>query len=475
MLVTKRFVRLLIGLHLAGAGCALLRPAPKEMTSPPTLPQSVPAGQPPAEVASLLDEIDAAGMKRMVDKLAAFGTRHTLSDTTSESRGIGAARTWIEAELRRFAREPAARNDAPLEVTREAHQQKPDGRRIPREVELVNVVAVLPGSMPEARNRRYYVIGHYDSRVGDALDATSDAPGANDDASGVAVVMELARVMSRRRFDATLVFMATVAEEQGLYGARLHAKAVQAAGLDVRAVLNNDIVGDPSSPRGGPHSRQIRVFSEGLPAAASGEVLSELRSVGAESDSPSRQLARLIAEVSAWHATDVRPLLVFRRDRFLRGGDHTPFNEIGVPAVRFTVVDENYDRQHQNVRVQDGRQYGDLPQFVDGNYLAGVARVNGAALAHLANAPSPPLEPRLLTAGLSTKTALRWSRSPEPDVAGYEVVWRETTSPSWQHVRDVGPATEVTLDLNKDNWLFGIRAYDKHGYRSPVSFPRPGR
>ena len=212
-----------------------------------------------------------------------------------------------------------------------------------------------------------------------------------------------------------------------------------------------------------------------MPAAASGETLNELRSVGAENDSPSRQLARAIAEVAAWHATEVRPLLIFRRDRFLRGGDHTPFNELGIPAVRFTVVDENYNRQHQNVRTENGKQYGDLPQFVDGGYLAGVARVNAAALAHLANAPSAPPDARILTGGLSPQTALRWARSPEPDVAGYEVLWRETTSPFWQYVRDTGPKTEITLDLNKDNWLFGVRAYDKQGYRSPVSFPRPGR
>jgi hypothetical protein len=454
------------------AGCAWLRPASSSPSSPPTGHQAVPPGEPPREVRDMLAEIDAARLEQTVAKLAAFGTRHTLSDTTSPTRGIGAARTWIEAELRRYASEPGARREEPLVVRRDGHQQAPDGRRIPREVEIVNVVAELPGTMPEARSRRYYVIGHYDSRVNDVMDAQSDAPGANDDASGVAVVMELARVMSRRRYDATLVFMATAAEEQGLYGARLHAAAARAAGQDVRAVLNNDIVGDPSSPRGGTHSRQIRVFSEGLPSQASPEAVGELRSTGAENDSTSRQLARAIAEVAAWHATEVRPLLVFRRDRFLRSGDHVPFNELGVPAVRFTVVDENYDRQHQNVRSENGKQYGDLPRFVDASYLRGVARLNAASLAHLANAPSPPPAPLILTTGLSEKTGLRWSRSPEPDVAGYEVVWRETTSPSWQYVRNVGAATETTLDLNKDNWIFGIRAYDRQGYRSPAAFPR---
>ncbi len=472
---TTREPRLPLTLALLAAGCAQLVPARPATTSPPGQPQNVPAGRPPAEVEAMLAEIDSGQVKRVVDKLVSFGTRHTLSDTSSPSRGIGAARGWIAEEMRRFAADPAARKEDPLTVTLETHRQSADGRRIPHDVDIVNVVAELPGSMPEARARRYYVIGHYDSRATDANDATSDAPGANDDASGVAVVMELARVMSRHRYDATVIFMATAAEEQGLFGARGHARAAKEAGLDVRAVLSNDIVGDPSSPRGPAQNRQIRVFSEGLPAAAGGEQVNEVRSVGAESDSPSRQLARSIAEVAAWHATAVRPLLIFRRDRFLRGGDHSPFNELGFPAVRFTVVDENYDRQHQNVRVENGKQYGDLPQFVDGDYLAGVARVNAAALAHLANAPSSPGDARILTAGLSTHTALRWSRSPEPDVAGYEVLWRETTSPFWQYVRDVGAKTDVSLDLNKDNWLFGVRAYDKQGYRSPVAFPRPGR
>ncbi len=454
-------------------GCAWLRPGSTSPISPPTPHQAVPPGQPPSEVEAMLAEIDRARLQRTVETLAGFGTRHTLSDTTSPTRGIGAARTWIEAELRRYASEPGARSEQPLLVTRDSHRQPP-ARRVPQETEIVNVVAELPGSMPEARNRRYYVIGHYDSRATDVMDARSDAPGANDDASGVAVVMELARVMARRRYDATLVFMATAAEEQGLYGARLHANAARAAGHDVRAVLNNDIVGDPSSSRGAPYNRQIRLFSEGLPAQAEPEAITELRNLGAENDSSSRQLARAIVEVAAWHATDVRPLLVYRRDRFLRSGDHTPFNELGVPAVRFTVVDEHYDRQHQNVRVEGGKQYGDLPRFVDENYLQGVARLNAAALAHLANAPSAPPSPRIVTSGLSEQTALQWSRSPEPDVAGYEVVWRETTSPAWQYTRNVGPVTEITLDLNKDNWIFGIRAYDRQGYRSPVAFPRPG-
>jgi Zn-dependent M28 family amino/carboxypeptidase len=357
-----------------------------------------------------------------------------------------------------------------MQVAFDAHTQPADGARIPRETEIVNVVAVLPGAMPEARARRYYVVGHYDSRASDPLDATSDAPGANDDASGVAVVLEAARVLSKRRWDATLVFLATAGEEQGLYGAKLHAKAARAAGLDVRAVLNDDIVGDPTGPGGVRRAERVRLFSEGLPAQ--GGELAEIRKLASESDSASRETARFVAEVGALYALPVQPTMVFRADRFLRGGDHLAFNEQGFAAVRFTTVEETYERQHQNVRKEGGVSYGDVPAFVDGAYLADVARLNAATLAHLANAPSPPPDARILVAELGHDIVLRWSRSPEPDVAGYEVVWRPTTSATWTDSKDVGNVTEVRLPLSKDDLFLGVRAYDKDGYRSPVVFLR---
>lgn len=431
----------------------------------------IPRDAPPAEVKSILKEISADSVKGYVEKLASFGTRHALSDTQSDTRGIGAARRWIKSEFDRISAESGRTGAEALQVSFDSHRVQPDERRIDQPVDIVNVVCVIPGSMPEARNRLYYIIGHYDSRNSDEMDRTGDAPGANDDASGVAVTMELARVLSKHRFDATIVCMPTAAEEQGLIGATLHANATSEAGKDIRAVLSNDIVGDPSSPFGGRHDRVIRVFSEGVPRHLDDNTVRRIQSLASESDSDSRQLARFIAETGAWHDLPVQAMLIFRPDRFLRGGDHTPFNRLGVPAVRFTVVEENYDRQHQNIRTEGDVQFGDLPEFVDGKYLAGVAKLNAAAIMHLASAPSAPGSARLITEKLTPDTTLRWVPSPEPDVAGYEIVWRETISPVWTHSKNVGNATEITVPVSKDNHFFGVRSYDNDGYRSPVAFP----
>jgi hypothetical protein len=397
--------------------------------------------------------IDSHRMKRDVETLAAFGTRHTLSDVASKERGIGAARAWILAELQR------AGEGTSLRAALEPHTQPADGKRVPRDTDVEDVVAVLPGAMPEAAGRRYYVVGHYDSRTTDVMDATSDAPGANDDASGVAVVLELARALAHQRFDATLVFLATAGEEQGLYGAKLHARAARDAALDVRAVLNDDIVGDPS----GGDPRTIRVFSEGLPLALADGGVDEIRRLAAENDSPSRELARFIADVADQVRSPLRPRLVFRPDRFLRGGDHLAFAELGYPAVRFTTPAESYARQHAPT---------DTPGFVDEAYLASVARLQAEVLARLADAPAPPDDARILTADLSNDTLLRWKACAEPDVAGYEIVWRDTTSAAWQSAKDVGAVTEARLPMNKDDFLFGVRAYDRAGLRSPVAFAR---
>lgn len=419
----------------------------------------VPSGDPPKAVVEMLAAIDGDRMHRDVTALASFGTRHTSSNVADPKRGIGAAREHIRAELTKAGKR--------LDVAFDTHLVEPDGRRIAKTVEVVNVVATLPGSMPEAAARHYYVIGHYDSRASDPMDAEIDAPGANDDASGVSVVLELARVMAPRSFDATIVFMATAGEEQGLIGADRHARAARESGVDIRGVLNNDIVGDPSSPVGDRNDTQVRLFSAALDAWLLDEDLERIRELSSTHDSTSRQLARFVDTVARWHALPVQAKLVFRHDRFLRGGDHTAFNASGFPAVRFCEVDEDYTRQHQDVR----EGFGDLVQFVDAKYLGGVARINAAALAHLANAPSTPPNARIVTAELTNDTTLRWDASPEPDVAGYEVVWRDTTSPRWDETKDVGDVTEATLPLSKDVYFFGLRAYDRDGYRSPVAFP----
>lgn len=425
---------------------------------------AVPEQGPPAAVEERLGRIEPERLGASVETLVGFGTRHTLSQADDPERGIGAARRWIAEQMKQHGQ------GTRLQVELDSHRYEPDGRRIDQSVDVVNVVGVLPGTMPEAADRRYYVIGHYDSRVSDPMDRTSDAPGANDDASGVAVVLELSRILADAELDATVVFMATAGEEQGLLGAKGHARAAADAGLDVRGVLSNDIVGDPSGAGGRNHPGEVRVFSAGLPSWVSDEDLSRIRTLGAASDSTSRQLARYVDMIAHWHALPVRPRLIFRADRFLRGGDHTAFHEAGFPAVRFSEVEENYDRQHQDVRTEGDRRFGDLPEYVDTTYLAGVARLNAATLIHLANAPTPPADVRMVATSLTNDTTLRWSPSPESDVAGYEVLARATTAPTWEFSEDVGKVTEATLDRSKDNWLFAVRAYDEGGYRSPASF-----
>lgn len=451
--------------------CSLLQP---ETAAPAQLKPR----EPIPEVQALLAEVSVARIRSTIDSLVSFGTRHTLSDTQSPTRGIGAARTWILSQFQQAGGRLQPAFDEYI---------APVGRRVPEPVPLVNVMATLRGTMPEAAHRVYYVVGHYDSRASDVMDITSNAPGANDDGSGTTVVIELARVLAHAELDSTIVFLATAGEEQGLLGAAAHARAAREKGVNIAGVLSCDIVGDPTGAGGRESRAHIRLFSEGLELGpltipqdederarqAAIAAMRQVRALGAESDSPSRTLARFIAEVAPCEKTQVQPLLIFRPDRFLRGGDHTAFSEQGFPAVRFTQVHENYNRQHQDVRTEDGVEYGDTPPYVDEHYLAGVTRLNLAALVHLANAPSPPPHTRILAGQLVYDTTLRWDRSPEPDVAGYEVVWRRTTSPVWEFVLDVGDATEATIDLSKDDWFFAVRAYDDKGYRSPVAMPLP--
>jgi len=420
-----------------------------------------------------VDEIHAD-----LETLVGFSTRHTMSRTDSDDEGIGAARRWLAAQFERYALE-AGRGDVTVEL--EVHVVEADGRRITDDTDVVNVVCTIPGSDPDAKSRLYYVIGHYDSRASGALDAQSYAPGANDDGSGTVVCLAVARALMNERLESTFIIMPVAGEEQGLYGSRRHASQALENGDDVRAVLSNDIVGDPTGPGGRVARGEVRLFSEGVPTAVladkdnAGNAVRMIRALAAESDSESRQLARFMLEVAELHNMPVKPKLIFRPDRFLRGGDHTGFNESGFAAVRMTEVYENYDHQHQDVRTEDGTQYGDLIEFVDMDYIADVARLNAAGIVHLANAPSSPGNARIITAQLTNDTTLRWEASPESDVAGYEIVYRETTSPLWTHTLDVGNVTEGTVDLSKDNWFFGVRSYDHDGYRSPVSFPIAAR
>ena len=424
--------------------------------------------QPPnRELRALLREIDRDRIEATVRTLVSFGTRHTLSSQDDPARGIGAARDWIAAELRSYAAASGGR----MTVDLQSYVQEP-ASRIPTATRITNVVATLRGSVtPE---RVYVVSGHYDSRVTDVMDATSDAPGADDDASGVAVALELARVMAGRRPASTIVFAAVAGEEQGLYGATHMAEQFKSAGADVQGMFTNDIIGSPTADDGARDPYTIRLFAEGVPSSETPEQAATRRSVGGENDSASRQLARFVRDVADNDATGMHVRVVYRRDRYRRGGDHIPFLERAYPAARFTEPAEDFAHQHQDVRVdENGKQFGDLPEFCDFGFVARVAKVNGAALWTLAQAPGTPHDAKIVTSTLTNSTQLVWTRGAEPDLAGYEIVWRETTDPEWTHVIAAGDVTTYEVDLSKDNVFFGVRAVNRAGHRSPVAFPAP--
>jgi hypothetical protein len=423
-----------------------------------------------ARIAAALKDISSARVQANIEKLVSFGTRSTLSAqdpaAISAGRGIGAAREWIRSEFARYAKDCGGC----LEVKTDAFIEEP-ADRIPNATQITNVYAILKGSDMEAAKRIFLVTGHYDSRNSDTLDANGDAPGANDDGSGTAVSLECARVLSKLKFRATIIFLAVAGEEQGLNGSKHFAQMAKREGWDIEAALNNDIVG--GSKGGEQDAVIVRVFSEGVPVAANDEQLRQIRALGGESDSSSRELARYIAETGAVYDAGVKPLLIFRLDRFLRGGDHYSFNQQGFAAVRFTEFREDFTRQHQNVRSQGGIEYGDLPKFVDFEYVARVARLNAATLASLASAPPAPAHVRLLTAALENDSTLKWE--PSREASSYEIIWRATSSPEWEHARNIGSATTATLAVSKDNVIFAVRAIDNEGHRSLPVVPLPER
>jgi hypothetical protein len=425
--------------------------------------------KPPSDVRGMLSDVSARSLERYDRALVGFGTRHTLSTQTDPNRGIGAARDWIFDQFKQIAAGTNGRMTAELDTF-----VQPVSPRVPTPTTITNVVATLHGTDPASADRVYVVSGHYDSRVTDVLNATDDAPGANDDASGTSAVLELARVLSQRPTEATIVFAAFAGEEQGLYGSDHFAELARQRGWNIQGVLNMDIIGSPLGGNGVRDPRTIRLFSEGVPTAATAGEIARLQSLGGENDSTSRQLARYVKETSENGATGMNVKLVWRRDRFLRGGDQISFLLRGWPAVRFTEPNENFDHQHQDVRVENGTQFGDLIQFVDFDYLARVTRVVGSSLSALARAPRAPVNARIIAANLSYDTELRWNANPEPDVVGYEVVWRDSTEPLWTHSRRVGNVTQYTIEgLNKDDNQVGVRAIDRDGNRSPVAYPIP--
>ena len=422
------------------------------------------------QISAALQRVSAQRIQENIAKLVSFGTRLTLSaqdpQSIAKGRGIGAAREWIKSEFERYSKDCGGC----LEVKTDSFTEPP-ADRIPKATEITNVYAVLKGVDPAQAKRIAVVTGHYDSRNSDTLDVKGDAPGANDDASGTAVSLECARVLSKMKFPATMIFLTVAAEEQGLNGSRHFAKMAKDQRWELEAVLNNDIVGGDKSAE--QDHTVVRVFSEGLPAAASEPDVKRIRGLGGESDSGSRQLARYVAEVGRTYETAVSPMLVFRLDRYLRGGDHYSFNQQGFAAVRVTEFREDFHHQHQNVRNEGGIEYGDVPKFVDYDYVADVARLNAATLASLASAPGVPGNVRILTKDLENDSTLTWEAA--PGAASYEVVWRATSSPEWEHTQSFGNATRATLKISKDNVIFGVRAVDAAGHRSPAVTPVPER
>ena len=449
-----------------------------------------PASSAATVIEPLLAAIEPAGIQRNIEKLVSFGTRHTLSETVSETRGIGAARRWIKTEMERCATTSSGR----MTVAFDGHT-RPAGGRIPQAVEIVNVVATLKGTaVPE---RVIVVSGHYDSRASDVMDATSDAPGANDDASGSAAVLAMACAFAPHRFPATLVFMNVAAEEQGLLGAEHFAQRARVDKRNVIAMVTNDIIGSPVGDQGQRDDQQVRLFADGFspllkmfldaqkgsPSAEDAAAAQELRKSleviarsGGDDDTPTSQLGRYLKEAGERYQPGTTVRLITRRDRFLRGGDHLPFLERGFAAVRFTEPFENFAHQHQNVRTENGVQFGDLPQFVDYSYIARVARINAAGLASLALAPAAPTEVGIDVSGLTNDTRLVWKQPAADDVAGYRIFWREPGSSVWQHREDVGAVSAYTLKgVSKDNFVFGVAARNAGGQASLPVFAQPVR
>ena len=428
-----------------------------------------------AHVAELIQRVSAEHIRQTIEKLVSFQNRSTISAQDEESikagKGVGAAREWIKAEFERYSKDCGGC----LEVKTDAFTEPP-GERIPKPTEITNVYAVLRGSDPAQANRIVLVTGHYDSRNSDTFNGTDPAPGANDDGSGTAVSLECARVLSQAvsnkvKFPATIIFLTVAGEEQGLNGSEHFAEMAKQQGWKLEAVLNNDIVG--GNLGAGQDASVVRVFSEGLPAVASEAEIKRIRSLGGESDSTSRELARYIADVGRSYDAGVKPLLIFRLDRFLRGGDHYSFNQQGFAAVRLTEFREDYNHQHQNVRSENGIEYGDLPKFVDFDYVGHVARLNAAALASLALGPAAPGSVKILTKNLENDTTLTWETS--VGAASYEVVWRSTSAADWEYAQLVSGGARATLSVSKDNVIFGVRAVDAAGHRSLPVVPAPER
>ena len=422
------------------------------------------------EIKKMVAEVKAENLEATVRKLVSFGTRHTLSDTKSNTRGIGAAQRWVKSEFDKYALESGGR----LSSTIDYFMVKADGRRIATDSQLGNVMATLKGTDP-SDNRVMIISGHLDSRATDVMDAKSDAPGANDDASGVAAMMELTRIMSKREFPFTLIFVAVTGEEQGLYGARHLAELAKESNWNIVAMLNNDIIGNSlSSDTNLRDNTKVRVFSETIPFLETESEAKMRKATNRDNDSPSRQLARYIKTATNQYVENLDIDLVYRNDRFLRGGDHTPFSQNGFTAVRFCERNENYTQQHQNLRTENNIKYGDLPEYMDFDYLRKVSCSNLATFSNLAWSPKSPTKVEIEAKELTNFSNLMWNAPEGKSVYGYHILIRETSAPHWEKAIFV-TGTSAKIPYSKDNYFFAVQSVDELGHSSLPIFPVPIR
>jgi len=422
------------------------------------------------EIEKMVKEVSPDSLKSYITTLVSFGTRNTLSTQTDPKRGIGAARNWVLAKFNEFAKQSGGRLSAFIDTT----TLQPDGRRVDVVLLLGNVMATLKGTDPSDK-RIFIISGHLDNMRSSPTDRVGDAPGANDDASGTVAVMECARIMSKHNFPATIIFVAVTGEEQGLLGSAFMSEKAKKENWNIEAVLNNDIMGSNNSNETNIiNNTKIRVFSEGLPAYETEKAAVNIRNLGLENDGKARQLARYVKEIGERYIDNLEIMLIYRNDRFLRGGDHTPYVQRGFAAVRITEMNENYTRQHQDVRVENNIRYGDLEEHIDYEYLRKNTGMNLANLANLAKAPSMPDSVKMDVRRLTNSTFLYWKAPRTGKVKGYYILMRETTSAFWQK-KIFTTETEMRLPYSKDNYFFAVQAVNEDGNESLPVVPGVGR
>ena len=423
-----------------------------------------------AAIEQMVKEVSADSLKSYISALVALGTRNTLSTQTNHRRGIGAARKWVLNKFNQFAAESNGRLTAFIDTT----TLQPDKRRVDTLLLLGNVMATLKGTDPND-NRIFVISGHLDNMRTNVMDRTGDAPGANDDASGTSAVLECARIMSKRNFPATIIFVAVSGEEQGLLGSTYMAAKARKENWNIEAMLNNDIMGSNNSNETNIiENTKIRVFSEGLPAYELDKSAKTIRQLGLENDGKSRQLARYVKETGERYVDNLEVIMIYRNDRFLRGGDHTPYVENGFAAVRFTEMNENYYHQHQDVRKENGIQYGDLLEFIDFEYLRKNTGMNLCNLANLAKSPGLPDDVKIDVKKLGNTSAVSWKAPKTGSPKGYYVMMRETTSAFWQKKIFI-TGTEIILPYSKDNYFFAVQSVSADGNESLPVVPTVGR